>query len=136
VKGWIINGEKMWTTGMHHANYIMTFTRTSGKPGDARGITCFIVPANSPGVKVEEYLWTFNMPTDHPRVSISNVWIPEDSYWGEIGAVAIGQASCTRTASVRRIVIGAAVLHQQHRVCTPAQTIRQAAVEQPGDQWR
>ena len=91
--GWLINGEKMWTTGMHHANYIMTFTRTSGNDGDARGITCFIVPADAPGVKIEEYLWTFNMPTDHPRVSLTNVWIPEDSYWGEIGGgLAIGQS--------------------------------------------
>ncbi|MBX3706096.1 MAG: acyl-CoA dehydrogenase [Pseudomonadales bacterium] len=91
--GWLINGEKMWTTGMHHANHIMCFARTDGKDGDARGITCFIVPADAPGVKIEEYLWTFNMPTDHPRVSLTNVWIPEDSYWGEIGGgLAIGQS--------------------------------------------
>jgi acyl-CoA dehydrogenase len=31
VAGWRINGEKMWTTGMHVANYIMTFARTSGE---------------------------------------------------------------------------------------------------------
>lgn len=91
--GWLINGEKMWTSGMHHANYIMTFTRTSGNDGDASGITCFIVPADAPGVKIEEYMWTFNMPTDHPRVSLTNVWIPEDSYWGELGnGLAIGQS--------------------------------------------
>jgi len=91
--GWLINGEKMWTTGMHVANYIMTYARTSGEDGDAHGITCFIVPADAPGVKVEEYLWTFNMPTDHPRVSLTNVWIPEDSYWGQIGGgLALGQS--------------------------------------------
>ena len=82
--GWLIRGEKMWTTGMHVASHVMVFARTSGKDGDANGITCFIVPANSPGVKIEEYLWTFNMPTDHPRVSFTDVWIPEDSYWGQI----------------------------------------------------
>jgi alkylation response protein AidB-like acyl-CoA dehydrogenase len=92
-KGWRIHGSKMWTSGMNHANYIMTFARTSGKDGDAKGITCFIVPADDPGVKIEEYLWTFNMPTDHPRVSLTDVWIPEDSYWGEIGGgLAIGQS--------------------------------------------
>lgn len=91
--GWLINGEKMWTSGANHANYIMTFARTSGKDGDARGITCFLVPTSSPGYKVEEYLWTFNMPTDHPRVSFKDVWIPQDSYWGEIGGgLAIGQS--------------------------------------------
>jgi acyl-CoA dehydrogenase len=82
--GWLIQGEKMWTTGMHVATHVMVFARTSGKDGDAAGITCFIVPANTPGVKIEEYLWTFNMPTDHPRVSFTDVWIPEDSYWGQI----------------------------------------------------
>ena len=34
---------------------------------------------DTPGFKVEEYLWTFNMPTDHPRVSITDVWVPEDT---------------------------------------------------------
>ena len=92
-KGWLINGEKMWTTGMHVATHVIVFARTSGKDGDALGITTFIVPADTPGVKVEEYLWTFNMPTDHPRVSFTNVWVPEDAYWGEIGkGLRLGQS--------------------------------------------
>jgi alkylation response protein AidB-like acyl-CoA dehydrogenase len=92
-KGWLINGEKMWTTGMHVATHMIVFARTSGKDGDALGITTFIVPADTPGLKVEEYLWTFNMPTDHPRVSLTNVWVPEDAYWGEIGkGLKLGQS--------------------------------------------
>jgi acyl-CoA dehydrogenase len=91
--GWLINGEKMWTTGMHVATHVMVFARTSGKDGDAIGITCFIVPADTPGVKIEEYMWTFNMPTDHPRVSFTDVWIPEDSYWGQIDrGLGLGQS--------------------------------------------
>ncbi len=85
VKGWIINGEKMWTTGMHVATHCALFARTSGNDGDARGISCFLVPAKSPGVKVEEYMWTFNMPTDHPRVSFTDVFVPEDAQFGEVG---------------------------------------------------
>ncbi|HRD28904.1 MAG TPA: acyl-CoA dehydrogenase family protein, partial [Caulobacter sp.] len=42
--GWRIKGEKMWTTGMHVVTHVMVFARTSGKDGDALGITCFIVP--------------------------------------------------------------------------------------------
>jgi len=64
------------------------FARTSGDDGDARGITCFLVPAKSLGVKVEEYMWTFNMPTDHPRVSFTDVFVPEDALFGEVGAAA------------------------------------------------
>ncbi len=93
VPGWRIDGEKMWTTGMHVATHVMVFARTSGADGDARGITCFIVPAHAPGVRIEEWLWTFNMPTDHPRVSFTNVWVPEDAYWGEIGrGLGLGQS--------------------------------------------
>ena len=93
IEGWLINGEKMWSTGMHVATHAMVFARTSGKDGDATGITCFIVPAHAPGVKIEEYLWTFNMPTDHPRVSFTNVWVPRESYWGQIDrGLGIGQS--------------------------------------------
>jgi acyl-CoA dehydrogenase len=91
--GWLINGEKMWTTGMHVANYIMTFARTSGQDGDADGLTVFLVPASDPGVKIEEYLWTFNMPTDHPRVSIKDVWVSDDAIWGVEGkGLGLGQS--------------------------------------------
>ena len=93
VAGWRINGEKMWTTGMHVANYIMTFARTSGPDGSSEGITVFLVPASDPGVKIEEYLWTFNMPTDHPRVSITDVWVSDDAIWGVEGqGLRLGQS--------------------------------------------
>lgn len=91
--GWLINGEKMWTTGMHVATHVIVFARTSGKDGAARGITTFIVPAKTAGLKIEEYLWTFNMPTDHPRLSLTDVWVPQDAYWGEIGkGLKLGQS--------------------------------------------
>jgi acyl-CoA dehydrogenase len=92
VPGWRIDGEKMWTTGMHVATHCLLFARTSGDAGKARGITAFIVPADAPGVKVEEYLWTFNMPTDHPRVSFTAVWVPDTAILGpEDGGLAIAQ---------------------------------------------
>ena len=93
VEGWLINGEKMWTTGMHVASHVMCFARTGGKDGDALGITVFLVPVTSPGFKIEEYLWTFNMPTDHPRVSFTNVWVPDDAIWGVEGrGLGLGQS--------------------------------------------
>ena len=93
VAGWRIDGEKMWTTGMHAASHCCLFARTSGEDGDAKGITAFLVPADSPGVKVEEYLWTFNMPTDHPRVSFTNVWVPDSAMFGAIDrGLALAQA--------------------------------------------
>ena len=90
--GWRVSGQKMWTTGMHVASHCAVFARTSGNDGDAGGITCLLVPARAPGVKVEEYLWTFNMPTDHPRVSFTDVWVPDSAILGPVGrGLAIAQ---------------------------------------------
>jgi acyl-CoA dehydrogenase len=54
---------------MHRATHCLVFARTGGKAGDARGITAFFVERNQPGFKVEGFEWTFNMPTDHARLS-------------------------------------------------------------------
>ena len=85
VDGWQIDGEKMWITGMHVATHCAMFARTSGKAGDASGITCFLVPNPTKGLKIEEWMWTFNMPTDHPRLSVTNVWVPDDAVLGVEG---------------------------------------------------
>ena len=82
---WRISGPKMWITGMHTATHIMLFARSSGKDGDADGITCFLVDAKDPGVTVEEYLWTFNMPTDHPRMRVDDVIVGDDAILGQEG---------------------------------------------------
>ncbi len=80
---WRITGAKMWNTGLHVATHDFVFARTSGKDGSAKGITCFIVPTKSDGFKIEEYMWTFNMPTDHPRISLNDVRVPADSMLGD-----------------------------------------------------
>jgi len=85
VPGYRIDGEKMWITGMHVASHCAVFARTDGEPGDARGISCLLVPNPSEGLEIEEWMWTFNMPTDHPRLSLNNVWVPETAMLGEDG---------------------------------------------------
>lgn len=83
--GWRINGEKTWNTGIHKAQYDMIMARTSGKPGDGDGITAFLVPMQAQGMKIEEMLWTFNMPTDHGRVSITDVRVDDSAIFGGEG---------------------------------------------------
>jgi alkylation response protein AidB-like acyl-CoA dehydrogenase len=63
----------------------MIMARTSGKAGDGEGITAFLVPMDAPGMKIEEMLWTFNMPTDHGTVSITDVRVPHSAIFGEEG---------------------------------------------------
>jgi alkylation response protein AidB-like acyl-CoA dehydrogenase len=84
--GWEINGNKKWQTGMHAATHMLIFARTGGKDGFAKGITAFIVPADTPGVKVESYEWTLNMPTDHATVRLENVRVPSTAVLGEVGS--------------------------------------------------
>ena len=83
--GWRINGAKTWNTGIHKAPYDMILARTSGKPGDGDGITAFLTPTNAEGFKVEEMLWTFNMPTDHGRISLSDVYVDDSAIFGGEG---------------------------------------------------
>ena len=83
--GWILNGEKTWNTGIHRAHSDMILARTSGGPGDGHGITAFLTPMDADGLVIEEYLWTFNMPTDHGRVSLTDVRLPDSAILGEEG---------------------------------------------------
>ena len=83
--GWILNGEKTWNTGIHRAHSDMILARTSGGPGDGHGITAFLTPMGADGLVIEEYLWTFNMPTDHGRVSLTDVRLPDSAILGEEG---------------------------------------------------
>lgn len=82
---WIINGEKTFNTGVHRAQYDLIMARTSGEAGEAEGITAFLVPTSDPGFDVLEYLWTFNMPTDHGHVRLTDVRVPDGAIFGEEG---------------------------------------------------
>lgn len=91
--GWRIDGEKIWITGLHSATHCAVFARTAGRNGSAAGISCFLVATGTPGFDIEEYLWTFNMPTDHPRLALRGVWVPESALFGaEGGGLALAQA--------------------------------------------
>ena len=81
---WVINGAKRFNTGVHRATHDLVFARTSGEPGQARGITAFLVPTDTPGFTVPYYWWTFNMPTDHGEVELKDVRVPADAVLGEV----------------------------------------------------
>jgi len=82
---WVLNGVKRFNSGLHCATHDLVFARTSGKPGDGRGITCFIVPVATRGFRVDFMWWTFNMPSDHAEVTLENVRVPHSAILGEEG---------------------------------------------------
>ncbi|KAF2755614.1 acyl-CoA dehydrogenase-like protein [Pseudovirgaria hyperparasitica] len=93
VAGWRINGGKRWQTGMHVATHCFIFARTSGQDGQAKGISCFVVPRDTTGLKVDSFEWTLNMPTDHATITLDNVWVPSTAVMGPLdNGLAVAQA--------------------------------------------
>ncbi len=74
---WLITGEKRFNSGLHNATHDLVFARTSGRPGAADGITAFLVATDAPGFEVAYMHWTFNMPTDHAEVRLTDVRVPD-----------------------------------------------------------
>jgi alkylation response protein AidB-like acyl-CoA dehydrogenase len=137
---WVINGAKRWNSGIHYATHDLVFARTSGSGGDARGITAFLVPMDTPGVRIVSYMWTFNMPTDHGDVSFSDVRVPDSTVLGEEGgglAVAqlfvhenrIRQAASSLGAA--QYCIGEAVRYARERVTFGQPLARRQAIQWP-----
>jgi alkylation response protein AidB-like acyl-CoA dehydrogenase len=82
---WVIDGVKRFNSGMHRATHDLVFARTSGEPGQAEGITAFVVPARVDGLSVDFHWWTFNLPTDHAEVTLKGVRVGDDAILGELG---------------------------------------------------
>ena len=80
---YVIDGEKTWISNGGIANVYTLFARTGG-PG-AKGISAFVIPAESPGLTIAERLETV---APHPlaRLRFDGVRVPEAARIGEEGA--------------------------------------------------
>lgn len=53
-QGWLLNGQKIWTTNAHHCSHMIALVRTSGQPEDRqKGLSQLIVDLKLPGVTVK-----------------------------------------------------------------------------------
>ncbi|MDA1098718.1 MAG: acyl-CoA dehydrogenase family protein [Proteobacteria bacterium] len=50
---WIINGQKVWTTSAHHAQYGLLLARTDWDLPKHKGLTYFVLDMEQPGVQVQ-----------------------------------------------------------------------------------
>jgi acyl-CoA dehydrogenase len=82
---WSITGKKKWISFMDGPDVlIIVFARTSGEPGTANGITAFLVPSTAPGLTIDRFTWTMNLPTDHAEITLDQVEVPDSAVLGPV----------------------------------------------------
>jgi alkylation response protein AidB-like acyl-CoA dehydrogenase len=81
--GWMLNGQKIWTTSAHFADWYWVGARTN--PDEKhRGITVFLVPMDHPGLEVHA-TWTIGDERTN-EVYFNDVFVPDDYVVGEVNS--------------------------------------------------
>ncbi|NUN12381.1 MAG: acyl-CoA dehydrogenase family protein [Myxococcales bacterium] len=82
---YIINGQKMWITNAGKASWFFVLANTD-KTGSHRGMSGFIVPANTPGITIGKKEWNMGQHASDTRaVSFDDVEIPVENRLGDEG---------------------------------------------------
>ena len=102
---YVLNGEKTWISNGGIADFYVVFARTGEAPG-ARGISAFIVDADTPGLSIAERI---NVIAPHPlaRLAFNNCRVPAGQCLGEAGQ---GFKVAMATLDVFRTSVAAAAL--------------------------
>ncbi|MFT3726344.1 MAG: acyl-CoA dehydrogenase family protein [Terricaulis sp.] len=81
---WIINGQKVWTTGAHFCDFGIVLVRTNPDVEKHKGLTMFIIDMKSPGVEVRQ-IHQASGGRDFNEVYFTDVRIPDKNRLGEPG---------------------------------------------------
>ena len=102
---YVLNGEKTWISNGGIADFYVVFART-GEAAGARGISAFVVDAETPGLTIAERI---DVIAPHPlaRLQFSDCRIPVSQRLGEAGG---GFKLAMRTLDVFRTSVAAAAL--------------------------
>jgi hypothetical protein len=79
--GWRLNGQKMWTTSAHFADWYWVGARTK-KEDKHGGITLFLIPMNHPGIEVQEIPTIGDERTN--AVYFNDVWVSDEYRVGQL----------------------------------------------------
>ncbi len=99
---WVINGQKMWTTGGHLASHVWLATRTDpdASPRHA-GITVFLVPMDTPGITIQQHRALSGEISC--TVFYDDVRVPDSARVGEVNG---GWKVITDALAGERVVMG------------------------------
>lgn len=107
---WIINGTKQWTSNGPHADYCYLFAVTNRELHAERrgGVSCFIVPMDSPGAQVDSVIRIFDEVGGNEAIlSFTDVRVPAINMVGDEGAgfrLAMGGVSLGRVYNSGRAI--------------------------------
>src|SRR5260221_9248868 len=102
---WIINGQKIWTSGAHYSDYGLLITRTDPNVPKHKGLTMFFLDMKSAGVEVRPIKQASGQ-SDFNEVYFTDVKIPDSQ---RLGAVNDGWNVSLTTLMNERMSIGAGV---------------------------
>ncbi|WP_231637117.1 acyl-CoA dehydrogenase family protein [Microbacterium sp. No. 7] len=85
--GWRVSGNKVWTSGAHHAHAFIVLARSAPVDPEHRhaGLSQFIVEFAQEGVDVRPIV-SMNGSHHFNEVFLDNVFVPDDRAFGEIGS--------------------------------------------------
>jgi alkylation response protein AidB-like acyl-CoA dehydrogenase len=100
---WIINGQKIWTSGAHYSDYGILITRTDPTVPKHKGLTMFYIDMRSPGVEFRPIKQANGMQ-EFNEVFFTNLRVPDSQ---RLGAVGDGWNVSLTTLMNERMSIGA-----------------------------
>jgi alkylation response protein AidB-like acyl-CoA dehydrogenase len=80
---WIINGQKIWTSGAHYSDFGLLIARTDPNLPKHKGLTMFFLDMKSPGVEVRP-IKQASGEAEFNEVYFTNVRIPDSQRLGEV----------------------------------------------------
>jgi len=99
---WIVDGQKVWTTQAHVADYAILLARTDPDQPKHRGITYFLIDMHQPGIEVRP-LRQVTGDAHFNEVFLSDARVPHENLLGEVNA---GWGVAMTTLAHERVLMG------------------------------
>jgi alkylation response protein AidB-like acyl-CoA dehydrogenase len=102
---WVVNGQKIWTSGAHYSDYGILIVRTDPNVPKHKGLTMFFLSMKSPGIEIRPIKQASGQ-SEFNEVYFTNVRVPDSQ---RLGAVGDGWNVSLTTLMNERFAIGAGV---------------------------